>query len=193
MTQFYSLSLVAALVALVAACGPSDTNNQDTTNAQTGDQDTQRQISKNLNASTDSLDLTQRTGIPFEIRQATQDTLPLLAIMANLEQNMTVVQAGIWRGNYQAINKAAKALVNHAKIPKREVQKIRTILGKEGLKNFVAADTYWHNKAKELAKAANEKKMEQIVNRTTELIQRCASCHMKYREPLRDSPKWLER
>ncbi|WP_445666279.1 hypothetical protein [Fodinibius sp. AD559] len=193
MKRFYSLSLVVLLVALIAGCGSNDTKNKETTNAQSGNQNTRTETPNKENMSTDSLDLTQRTGIPFQIRQPSQDTLPLLGIMANLEQNMAVVQAGIWRGNYQAINKAANALVNHAKIPNREVQKIQAILGKEGLKKFVAADKYWHSKAKELARAANERKMEQIVNRTTELIQRCASCHMKYRAPLRDSPKWLER
>ncbi len=149
--------------------------------------------SENPKGKSESTGLTQRTGIPFEIRQAEEDTHPLLGIMINLEQNMAVVQAGIWRGDFQIISEAANALVNHAKIPKREIEKIRTVLGEEGLKNFVAADKYWHSKAKELSQAADEEKMEPIVNLTAELIQRCASCHVKYRAPLRDSPKWLER
>lgn len=193
MKWFYSLTFGALVVALVAGCGPNDTTNQDTTDAQTNAQNTQTKISKKANGNNASVDLKQRTGIPFQVRSPTQDTLPLLAIMMNLEQNLAVVQAGIWRGDYQTISKAATALVNHAKIPKREIQKIRTILGEEGLKNFVAADEDWHNKAKELARKVEERKMEQIVNRTTELIQRCANCHMKYRAPLRDSRKWLER
>lgn len=193
MKWFNSLSLVALLVALLAGCGPNGNTNQDTTNAQTNDQNTQTEISEKANGNNEPVDLEQRTGIPFQIRQASQDTLPLLGIMVNLEQNLAVVQAGIWRGDYQTISKAANAMVNHAKIPKREVQKIQTILGKEGLKNFVAADEYWHNKAKELARVADEKNMEQIVNRTMELIDRCASCHTTFRAPLRDSPQWLNR
>lgn len=193
MKRFYSLSLIALLIALVVGCGSNGNTNQEATNVQTNDQNTETEISQKADANNGPVELKQRTGIPFQIRQASQDTLPLLGIMVNLERNLAVVQAGIWREDYQTIRKAANALVNHAKIPKREVQKIQDILGKDGLKNFVAADTYWHNKAKELARVADEKKMKQIVNRTTELVQRCASCHMKYRAPLRDSPKWLGR
>ena len=192
MKLFNSLSLVALLVALLAGCGPNGNRNQDTTNAPMNDQNTQTEIPK-ANGNNEPVDLEQRTGIPFQIRHASQDTLPLLGIMINLEQNLAVVQAGIWRGDYQTISKAANALANHAKIPKREVQKIQAILGKDGLKNFVAADEYWHNKANELARVADEKNMEQIVDRTMELIDRCASCHTTFRGPLRDSPKWLNR
>lgn len=191
--RFYSLSLVALFVSLMVGCGSNDTTNQGTANTQSNDQNTQTEVSQKANGGTDSLDLKQRTAIPFKVRQATRDTLPLLGIMVNLERNLNVVQAGIWREDYQAINKAATAMVNHAKIPKREIQKIRSILGEEGLKDFVAADKYWHNKAKELAQAANKRKMEQIVNRTMELTQRCASCHTKFRAPLRNSSKWLNR
>lgn len=74
--------------------------------------------------------------VPFQISQATQDTVPLLGIRINLEKNLAVVQAGIWRGNYQIISEAANAMVNHGYIPHREIQKIETILGKEGFKKF---------------------------------------------------------
>ncbi|MGM0934934.1 MAG: hypothetical protein ACQEWD_15970 [Bacteroidota bacterium] len=190
MKRFYSLSLVLSLVVLMTGCKNNNNANRGNTNTQSNDQNTQTKISKKNN---DTIDLKQRTGIPFQISQATQDTVPLLGIMSNLEKNLAVVQAGIWRGDYQIISEAANAIVNHGYIPKREIQKIQAILGKEGLKNFVAADKNLHNKAKELAQAANDKKMDQIVIRTTELIQRCSSCHAKYRVPLRDNPKWLER
>ncbi len=138
----------------------------------------------------DTSGLTQRTGIPFEPVRSTRDTLPLLLIMRNLEQNMAAVQAGIWRGNYDVIQEAARAMADHAKIPPREIKRIRTALGEEGLKGFVAADQYWHQKATELAKVASERNMKRIVQLTTELLQRCSSCHTDYRQPLRQSPEW---
>lgn len=193
MKQRHSLYLFILFFAILPGCEPNDKTNQDINNVQSGNLNAETEVSQNTNASTDSLNLKQRTGIPFQIIEASQDTLPLLTIMANLEQNMAVVQAGIWRGDYQTISKAANAMVDHSKISSREVQKIRDILGEQGLKGFVTADSIWHSKAMELAQIANEEKMEPIVNRTMELIQRCASCHMKYRTPLRDSPKWLER
>lgn len=184
--QFRSLGLAVFLVILITSFGA---------NGQTGDDsgNTQAESPQDTPASNESIDLKQRTPIPFEIRKPAQDTLPLLAIMANLEQNMAVVQAGIWRGNYEAISKAAMAMVNHGKIPKREIQKIESILGTKGLKGFVAADKAWHDKTKELAQVASEKNMKQIVKKTANVFQRCAGCHIKYRAPLRNSPKWLAR
>lgn len=196
MKQFYTLSF-AVLIVFVAGCGTNETANQASTNSQSSNQNNQTKVSVKTNekAQSDSepTDLKQRTGIRYQPVQSTRDTLPLLVIMTNLEQNLAALQGGIWRGNYEVIGKAASALANHAKIPKREIKKIRAILGKKGLKNFVGADKYWHEKAKELAQKADEKNMDQIVNLTTELVQRCASCHMKYREPLRDSSRWLQR
>ena len=138
----------------------------------------------------DTTGLTQRTGIRFEPVHSTRDTLPLLLIMQNLEQNMAAVQAGIWRGNYDVIREAARAMADHAKIPPREIQRIRTALGEDGLKGFVAADQYWHQKATELARVAGKGDMNRIVDFTTELLQRCSSCHTDYRQPLRQSPEW---
>lgn len=193
MKRLYPLSLLALFVVLMGGCGPSGTPSQDPSSTQTDDQSPQAKTTEKTNQSNQSGALKQRTGNPFQVVQPSQDTLPLLAIMMNLEQNLAALQAGIWRGDYQTINKAATALANHAKIPEREIKKIRAILGKEGLKGFVAADKTWHSKAKELARKAEAKKMEQIVNLTTEMVQRCASCHIKYREPLRNSPKWMNR
>lgn len=176
MKQLCSYSLIALFGVLVAGCEPP-----------------QSSTPQNATGNSDSTDMTQRSGNPFQVRPAARDTLPLLGIMIDMEQNMAAVQAGIWREDYQTVSEAANALVNHPKIPAREVQRIQSILGEEGLKSFVAADESWHNKARELAEAADEEKMEQIVNRTTELIQQCSNCHVKFRAPLRESPKWLER
>jgi cytochrome c556 len=110
--------------------------------------------------------------------------------MRNLEQNMAAVQAGIWRGNYDVIQEAARAMAEHAKIPPREIERIRSGLGEKGLEGFVAADRYWHEKATELAEVAGDRNMDRIVDLTTELLQRCSSCHRDYRRPLRASPEW---
>lgn len=141
-------------------------------------------------AGRDTPGLTQRTGIPFEPVRSTRDTLPLLLIMKNLEQNMAAVQAGIWRGEYDVIQEAARAMADHAKIPPREIARIRSALGEEGLEGFVAADRYWHQKATELATVAGKQDMDRIVSLTTELLRRCSSCHTDYRQPLRRSSEW---
>ena len=103
---------------------------------------------------------------------------------------MAVVQAGIWRGNYDVIQEAARAMVDHASISTLRVERIRSALGAEGLKGFVAADQVWHQKATELANVVDQRDMEPIVQLTTELLQRCSSCHLVYRRPLRQSSEW---
>lgn len=192
MKQFHSVTLFLLMALLVAGCGTNDNPDQTTNNSQVNDQNKKTSAPKQTKTNTET-DLKQRTGVRFQPIESSRDTLPLLVIMANLEQNMAALQGGIWRGNYEVIEKAATNLANHAKIPKREIKKIRAILGQKGLKNFVAADKYWHKKAKELAQVADQNDMEQVVNLTTEMVQRCASCHIKYREPLRDDPRWRKR
>lgn len=187
----------AGLVLAAAACGsedgpePSSQKAADTVARDRGaPPGTTAAAPSATQAAADTSGLTQRTGIPFEPVRSTRDTLPLLLIMRNLEQNMAAVQAGIWRGDYDVIREAARNMADHAKIPPRAIERIRTALGEEGLKGFVAADQYWHKKATELAKVADERDMERIVDLTTELLQRCSSCHTDYRQPLRQSPEW---
>lgn len=138
----------------------------------------------------DTAGLTQRTGVPFEPVHSERDTLPLLLIMRNLERNMVAVQAGIWRGDYDVIQEAARAMAEHAKIPPREIARIRRALGEEGLKGFVAADQHWHENATELARVAGQRDMDRIVSLTNDLLRRCSSCHLDYRQPLRASSEW---
>ena len=175
----------SAVVLAASGCGPEDASRPP---GQEGAADSAAASATQTAADTSGL--TQRTGIAFEPVHSTRDTLPLLLIMQNLEQNMAAVQAGIWRGNYDIIREAARAMADHAKIPPREIQRIRTALGEDGLKGFVAADQYWHQKATELARVAGSEDMNRIVDLTTELLQRCSSCHVDYRKPLRESPEW---
>lgn len=188
----------ACLLLAVAACSPEDAprtpsreDSGDTVASSRGaPPDSASAEPSATQVAADTSGLTQRTGIPFEPVHSTRDTLPLLLIMRNLERNMVAVQAGIWRGDYEVIQEAAWAMANHAKIPPREIERIRSALGQEGLEGFVAADQYWHEQATELAKVAGKRDMDRIVPLTTELLQRCSSCHLNYRQPLRESPEW---
>ena len=196
--RFPVFVVAAGFLLAGTGCGPEDAS-QDASRADTADSvahsqggspgTTSGELSDTQGAA-DTSGLTQRTGIAFEPVHSTRDTLPLLLIMRNLERNMAAVQAGIWRGRYDVVQEAARAMADHAKIPPRQIERIRSALGEEGLKGFVAADQYWHEKATELAEVAGEGDMERIVDLTTELLQRCSSCHVEYRQPLRESPQW---
>ena len=118
------------------------------------------------------------------------DTLPLLPIMINLEQNMNAIQAGMWRENYETIRKGAEGIANHAKIPKSQVKTIKSILGPEKFKTFVADDKKVHRTSVKLAEAAKQKDFEAVTERYVDLYDGCVSCHLSHREAIRDSPKW---
>lgn len=118
------------------------------------------------------------------------DTLPLLPIMINLEQNMTTIQAGIWREDYEQIQQAAEGIGHHAKIPKSQVKTIKSILGPEEFKTFVADDKKVHRTSLELAKAAEKRNFEAVTERYVDLYDGCVSCHLSHRETIRESPKW---
>lgn len=118
------------------------------------------------------------------------DTLPLLPIMINLEKNMTTIQAGMWRENYETIRKAADGIANHAKIPKSQLGTIKSILGPEEFKTFVADDKKVHRTSLELAEAAKQRDFEAVTERYVDLYDGCVSCHLSHRETIRESPKW---
>lgn len=118
------------------------------------------------------------------------DTLPLLPIMINLEQNMNAIQAGMWREDYGRIQKAAEGIGHHAKIPKSQVKKIKSILGPEEFKTFVADDKKVHRTSLELADAAKNKDFQAVTERYVDLYDGCVSCHLSHRQKIRESPKW---
>lgn len=190
--------LAAVLVTALVACGPGDSPE---TSARKGEASAVERSGRatagttsgtpsSTRASGDTLGPTDRPGVPLEPVHSARDTLPLLLIMRNLERNMVAVQAGVWRGDYRLIREAARAMADHARIPTREIERIRSALGEEGLKGFVAADRRWHERATDLAEAAGERDMSRIVDFTADLLRRCSSCHVEYRRPLRESPEW---
>lgn len=122
--------------------------------------------------------------------RAKPDTLPLLAIMVNLEQNMTSISSGLWRHNFDRIEQSAEAIANHAKIPKAQVKTIRKILGKKRFKAFVKDDKTVHNMAVKLSEAAGSEDFARTAELYQKLERGCISCHRKHRNTIRESPKW---
>ncbi len=118
------------------------------------------------------------------------DTLPLLTIMVNLEQEMQAISSGLWRHNFEQIRTAAKGIANHAKIPKNQIKTIRGILGEEQFKKFVKDDKTVHNMAVQLGEAASEEDFGRTAEIYQQLEQGCISCHQKHRTEIREHPDW---
>lgn len=118
------------------------------------------------------------------------DTLPLLTIMVNLEQNMQSVSSGLWRHNFRQVSNSAESIANHARIPKTELGKIKGILGKQEFKAFVQDDKTVHEMAMKLSQVADDKNFEKTAQIYQKLEQGCISCHQKHRTKIRQSQKW---
>ncbi len=164
MKYFQSLVTVLLLSLVLVGCGNSDTQTQKTTDSETSNQ-------------------------PRAVKPDS-DTLPLLPIMINLEQNMNALQAGIWREDYTGIKQAAEGIGNHAKIPKKQIQTIKSILGPDEFKQFVADDKTVHETALEIADAARNENLKKVTDLYGDLYQGCVSCHISHRSTIRNNPEW---
>lgn len=118
------------------------------------------------------------------------DTLPLISIMVNLEQEMHTISSGLWRHDFKQIAQAAARIANHAKIPKSQIKSIRQILGKREFKAFVKDDKTVHNMAVKLNKAAKQEDFKLVAERFQKLQQGCVSCHRMHRNEIRSSNRW---
>lgn len=154
-------------VALVAGCGSSDGTASNASDKQTNEP--QSSAKKNT---------TQ------------PDTLPLLTIMVNLEQEMQSISSGLWRHNFEQIRTAADGIANHAKIPKAQLKTIRGILGENQFKKFVQDDKTVHKMAVQLGEAAADEDFGRTAEIYQKLEQGCISCHQTHRNEIRNSPDW---
>lgn len=121
---------------------------------------------------------------------AKPDTLPLIAIMLNLEKEMQSISSGLWRHEFNQIEQSAKRIADHAKIPRSQLKTIRSILGKKRFKAFVRDDKTVHNMAVKLSEAAANEDFGQTADLYQKLEQGCISCHRKHRTDIRESPEW---
>lgn len=119
-----------------------------------------------------------------------KDTLPLLSIMTKLEHDVNKISAGIWRHDFQMIKKGAKSIAHHPKIPKRQVSLIKDILGPDQFKAFVKTDQQVHQKAIEIAKMAEKKKLDVTTELFLEMERGCISCHIDHRNKIVSSESW---
>ncbi len=121
---------------------------------------------------------------------SSEDTLPLLSIMTKLERDVNKISAGIWRHDFQMIKEGAKNIAHHPKIPPRQVKLIKAILGPDRFKNFVKTDQRVHQKAVEIAKMAEKKKLDVTTELFLEMERGCISCHVDHRNKVVSSDNW---
>lgn len=118
------------------------------------------------------------------------DTMALLPIMVQLEQDMESISSGLWRHDFEQIAASADNITHHPKIRRSQIGTIRSILGDTRFQTFVRDDKRVHSMALELRQAAREEDFKRTAEIYQNLQQGCISCHLSHRNTLRDSPRW---
>jgi len=168
------LLVLAALLVGLAACGsPSDEETRGTR----GDAPANRP-SRSMSVDTPAA----AADLP--------DTLALLPIMVQLEQDMQSISSGLWRHDFEQIAASADNIANHPKIRSADLKTIRSILGDTGFRAFVRDDKLVHDMALELRTAARRENFQRVAETYRNLEKGCISCHLHHRNAIRESPRW---
>ncbi len=121
-----------------------------------------------------------------EIQTAPSDTLdrPLRFLMVGLGQDMGRISDGIWHEDYEMVRLGAQSIADHPKITREEIAAIKIALGDQ-FPAFIGLDQVVHQTATQLAKASQERNMEDILRLQSQLTQNCSTCHTVFRTEVR--------
>jgi len=108
----------------------------------------------------------------------------LLPIMYQLMEDMKQINEGVFIENYPMIDSAAYRITHHLKINPEQMQIIKKNLG-EDVQEFVRIDMVVHDRAAAISKAAQQKKMSEILSQYDILQQSCVNCHNQFRPRLK--------
>lgn len=104
----------------------------------------------------------------------------LKSIMIGLGQSMNSLNDGIFKEDYDLIQKSALKIAIHPQ-PKAQLPVIAKTLGKE-ISQFKSYDMKVHDSAMEIAKLAKKKDMFKILESHKVIMENCVSCHKPFRE-----------
>jgi len=104
--------------------------------------------------------------------------------MAGLAQDMARINTGIWYEDYDLMEQGGRAIADHPKIPPEQVAQIKRALGGE-FTTFVQYDQTVHKTAVELAEAAADHDLADVLDAYTRIRNGCTGCHAAYRDRVR--------
>ena len=114
-----------------------------------------------------------------------QEPQALLQIMREMGQNLNAVTGGMLSDDYDAMAAAAQSIADH---PQPSMEERRIIIGGLGADagKFRQGDQVVHDAALALKQAAEQKDGELLVERYTNLVGGCMSCHDSFRTRVRE-------
>ena len=117
---------------------------------------------------------------------AAQESRELQTLMVELALDMERIDQGLWHEDYRMIEQGARAIAGHPKIPKEQMQLIKKALGSR-FKQFVQFDKTVHQTATQVANAAANEQMSEVLENYRQLQQGCMACHAGFRAEVRSA------
>ncbi len=105
----------------------------------------------------------------------------LKVIMQGLLDDTKMITEGIFLENYPMIEKGAKQIAQHPKVPMETRKKLLKALGSE-MGQFKGFDMKVHHTAVSIAQAAKDNNMETILSNYHQLIDGCQYCHESFKQ-----------
>lgn len=110
--------------------------------------------------------------------------LTLLAIMRQLNLDMTAASQALWIENWDLLTARSAAMAAHAPIAPEEIERIHATLG-DDMHAFEEADEAVHLALVRMHSAAEARDMPALLTAFTEAQSGCVSCHTRFRDRLR--------
>ncbi|MES0371789.1 MAG: hypothetical protein ABUK11_05870 [Mariprofundaceae bacterium] len=101
-------------------------------------------------------------------------------VMQQLGSDYSDLDRAILWEDFDAAAEAAHAIAHHDKPSKQQRMKIMGILGGE-MPNFKKADGNVHELAVKIEEAARVKDMQLLIQRQSQMLSACMTCHTAYR------------
>lgn len=110
------------------------------------------------------------------------EPLELQKIMKDLGRHMQTVTDGISREDWETVARTAPLIANHPQPPLTEKMRIMAFMGSD-MPRFKAFDGNTHDAAEEMARSAQEKNGQKVIDSFHKLQSACQSCHQTFRAP----------
>lgn len=110
------------------------------------------------------------------------EPLELQRVMKELGRHMQTVTDGIAREDWGAVAQTASLIADHPQPPLTEKMRIMAFMGTD-MSRFKAFDGKTHEAASEMARFAQEKNGQKVIDSFHKLQSACLSCHQAFRAP----------
>jgi len=110
-------------------------------------------------------------------------TLTLKGVMAMLGADIAHISHALWKDDFAAIARHAKAIADHPHVGPAELARLKKTLGKD-IAGFVKHDKLVHDTAIRLHDVAKKAQIKETLEQLSALQSGCVNCHNAFRKRL---------